>query len=328
MPRTGVKVGRVDTDKAAQTQRELETGDRKYWTPAEGRNQIRIMPPPEGEDQYFYRVGFHYGIGPDNRMFPCPKLGLARKSCFLCDESDRLMKSKDEDDIADGKELRPTKRFLITVIDIDKPKDKFQVWPVGVKAFREVNYYFSDPEWGDVSDLEEGFDFIIIRKGQNLNTEYSVRVAKKPSDFYAFLEDRLGDAYDDAMWEELPILSEFLDYPADSEMEAALNGVSSAAQGESRDKRGKDTDDDDEEDAQPKRRAAKPAVEEEEAPRRGRPAFKDEEADPDEGEEEAAPPKRRAAKEETEEEEAAPRTRTSGRTGAATGSRLRSGLRR
>lgn len=307
-----IKVGKVNTQAAAQQQHELEKGDRKYWTPSEGSNKIRIMPPPEGYDTYFFKAGFHYGIGPDNKMFACPKVGGARKNCFLCEESDRLQRSKDEEDVAEGKELRPTRKFLITVVDLDKPQDGFQVWSPGVKAFQEVNYYFSDPEWGDVSDLESGFDFIVTRKGSGMNTQYSVKVARKPSDFIEFLQKELKD-YSDDMFEDLPKLDEFVDYATDEAMEAEYLGVSSGAkksseddEGESRSRR-KSKDEDEEEDTGRGRRTSS----------RG-PAF-DDEAETNGADDEDSEDKQ--AEDEPEE-----RGRSASRSSGRTGSRLRRGL--
>ena len=296
-----LKVGKANLDHHAETERELQKGDRRYWSPVEGRNQVRIMPPSEGHEEIFSRAGFHYGIGADDRMFPCPKIGGERERCFLCTTSDRLSKSKDEDNVAEAKELRATKRFLITVVDLQKPKDGFKVWPVGIKLFREILYYFSDPDYGDVSDLEEGYDFTVIRKGSGLNTEYSIRCAKKPTNF---LED-FGEFFGEESFDDLPILEGFLEYATDTEMEATYNGTSTGT----RSQKIKDEEDEGEgeEDAPRTRRG------------RGSPDF------PDEGEE-GDKAKSRKTDDDGEGEEDAPRGR-SGRASGRTGSRLRRGLR-
>jgi len=306
-----LNVGKVNAKKAAETQHEIEKGNRRYWTPDEGRNEIRIMPPPADHDEYFSKAGFHYQVGPDNRMFPCPKLGGARRTCFLCSVSDKLKKSDDADDVAEGKELQPTKRYLMSVVDVTAPKDRFQVWTAGVKAFAEINYYFADPEWGDVSDLEEGYNFVINRKGQGLGTDYNVKIAKKPSNFVDFLEDNLGDDYSEEMFDELPVLEEFLEYPTDAEMEAAYNGVVTAARGSS-----KNEEEDEEEEEAPRVRRGSPRFADE--PEEEEPSARKKAA----AEEEEEPPARKKAAAEAEEPRA---RRTSGASGS--GSKLRKGLR-
>jgi len=295
----GPNVGTANLDKHAETERELQRGDRRYWSPVEGKNQIRIMPPPADHEAVYARAGFHYSIGPDDKMFPCPKIGGDRKSCYLCDESDRLSKSKDEDDQLDAKELRATRRFLITVVDLTKPKEGFKVWPAGIKVFREILYYFSDQDYGDVSSIADGYDFTVTRKGSGLNTEYIIRCAKKPSNFL----EEYSEFFDDDAFDDLPILEEFLTYDSDAEMEATLNGVSTGSSGRKKAKGEKDEDDPEEEDAKP---------------RRGRgPSFPDEDDDKS---------KKSKKDKDDPEEEAAPSRRSSGRS-ERTSSRLRSGLR-
>lgn len=222
-----LNVGKANVQSHADTQEELQRGDKRYWTPADGKNQIRIMPPPMGEEEIYARVGFHYQIGPDDKMFACPKTSGARKSCFLCDESDRLAKSDDEDDQADAKELRVTKRFLVTIIDLAHPQDGFKVWAVGIKLFRDILYYFSDADYGDITDLEEGFNLNLLKQGSGLNTKYNLLAGRNPSNFLDYLYDKLGqEDYDEAMFDNLPNLNEFLTFDTDAEMEAAFNGTS------------------------------------------------------------------------------------------------------
>ena len=71
--------------------RQMQQGKKQYWTPPEGKNLIRVLPPWEKtEDALFYKeVPTHYKVGPDrDRVVQCSwKLDnrnqtYAHKSCI------------------------------------------------------------------------------------------------------------------------------------------------------------------------------------------------------------------------------------------------------
>ena len=222
--------GKVDLDKAKEFADQLEKGDRNYWTPSEGKNSIRLMPPRTGVDEIKFNVGYHYNVGPDDMTFPCPRLSDNRSDCFLCTQSEELKASDDEDDQAEARELRPTKKYLLGIVDLFHPEEGVQVWPAGKKVMREIMYYFGDSDWGDISNLDDGTNLTIVRSGTGLNTEYQVKAEKKESAFPSkAVADKNPDLEEIANEDDLlPDLSVFLDFPTNAEMEAAYEGTGGA----------------------------------------------------------------------------------------------------
>lgn len=297
-------VYKLNVDKADEVAQDLEQGG-NYWVPAEGRNRIRIMPPwaedAANAGRYFFETAFHYGIGPDERTMPCPLVAKVRETCYLCGLASSLKKSSDEDDQAEAKDLFPKRKYLLNVVDLAHPEKGVQVWAAGVKAMRQVHYYVRDREYGDITDLDDGYDLIVEKTGSGLNTEYFVKAAKRSSAFPSEdLQDKnplLADVGEEG---NLTDLATFLDYASDAEMKATYEGTGKADS--------KAAAEEEEEEEEPRRAPSRRATRgrDERAPTRGRgPRFPDEEKEEPEEEEEE------------EEEEKAPAARPARRTESA-----------
>ncbi len=254
--------GKLNKDKAAKREAELERGNSRYWKPKAGKNTIRVMPPwREDVDEIGFEVGLHYGIGPDESFFPCPRLSRHKKKCFLCTMEQKLKDSSDDDDKAEAKQLRPTRRFLLNIVDMNDLESGVQVWQAGVRVYKDILSYISDSDFGDITDLEEGYDLTVIKKGEKMKTEYKVRAAKKPTPFPS--PSVLETAPDAEEWlDKLPELDKLLEFASDAEMQAAYEGLDTGTSSEDdeddrprRKSQRVEEDDDDDEDEKPKGKA-------------------------------------------------------------------------
>jgi hypothetical protein len=294
---------KLNIDKADEVAQALEGGG-NYWAVAEGRNRIRILPPWSEEaaeaGRYFFETAFHYGIGPDDRTMPCPLAAGVRDTCFLCSLANSLKKSSDEDDQAEAKDLFPKRKYLMNIVDIAHPEKGVQVWSAGVKAMRQVHYYVRDREYGDITDLEDGYDLIVEKTGSGINTEYFVKAAKRsssfPSDELVQKNPLLADIDKEGA---LTDLATFLDYPSDAEMQSVYEGTGKATA------KAAEEDEEEEEEEAPRRTSLRHLARGRAgaAPARGHgPRFPDEEEpeeEPEEEEEQEAPAARPARRTES-----------------------------
>lgn len=215
--------------------RETKTGGGDLWKPPDGDSRLRIMPPATAKQETFwFKTGTHFNVGPDESPVPCPVESGVRETCFLCRLIKRLKKGdKDEEDEAEGMGARP--RFLISIVDYADPEAGVQVWACPVTVFRQLKKYrLNEDEYGDMTDLEDGYDILLEKTGSGINTKYDAAPARKNSKFPTkellnHRDDSVAEMYQALVDEELelPDLSAVQVFPDDDRMEAIWKGVSS-----------------------------------------------------------------------------------------------------
>jgi hypothetical protein len=206
--------GKTNVNKAQEELDRVRRSEQGVWKPKDGDNLIRIMPPwDENVDTFFVQGGAHFNVGPQGKVFSCPRQSDNSAECYLCDLVDQLG-SGDEADREEAKDLRVRRSWMVNVVDLKDPGAGVKVWKAGVKAFKQLLEYIEDPDYGDITDPETGYNIKVMKSGKDLNTEYTIRCAKNPS---AFEHTDLLDALID--------LSTFLNYEPEATMAAAYNGV-------------------------------------------------------------------------------------------------------
>lgn len=171
--------------RARKEQADKSSGGSNYefWTPKDGKNTIRILPPAEGKDVFWAEGFVHFNVGPDNKLVTCPTTFGKNKKCPVCESIEKLKNSKNKDDQTLANKMRKTQRIYMNIIDrdADDDEDKVQVMGCGASIFKDVLDMVCDPDWGDITDFETGRDVTITKKGKGLKTEYSTLGKPKSS---------------------------------------------------------------------------------------------------------------------------------------------------
>jgi hypothetical protein len=158
------------------------SNDVQMFTPSEGDNNIRILPPTWDHAKHFgYDVYMHYDIGPDGAQYLCLDK-MEGKPCPICEE--RLVATeKGDTEYAD--KLKPGKRVLVYVIDRDKEKEGVKLWSMSWTIDRDLCALAVDKRTGElyaIDDPEDGYDVSFERKGTGLTTKYlGLQVARRSS---------------------------------------------------------------------------------------------------------------------------------------------------
>lgn len=163
----------------------------------EGETKLRVLPPWSEEGVWYRKTHEHpaYVNGFFNPV-ACPKK-MAESDCPFCDESDRLYKLGGEANVEAAKKFRWSTKFFMNVVVHDSPDKErgnlnygVQVLKVGKKILDQILNYDQDASegWGDITDLNKGYDLKITRRGKDqYNTEYTVMAAKNATDIEAEL---------------------------------------------------------------------------------------------------------------------------------------------
>lgn len=179
-----------------------------------GRNAVRILPPPKGQETPFRTVFQHFIKGPDKKLkvvINCPMKEL-KAYCPICDRAEALKHSLVQADKDAAKELQPKQTFMCYAIHRSPGKGEKAMGvlrlPYGVYSkvlnlrndvdvidgFEESTGQEVDRGVGvDPTHPIYGFDIIIEKSGQGFQTKYEtkpqmLRLGKSPA-----IEDASGD---------------------------------------------------------------------------------------------------------------------------------------
>lgn len=137
----------------------------KFWSPQEGVQTIRILPTGDGDP--FKSFFFHYGFGKESIL--CPK-GNFGDPCPICDFVQKLYNDKDEESREMASKMVKKQRFFSPVLVRGDEKDGPKIWGYSKSTYQFLIETVLNPEYGDVTDLEEGVD---------IDLEYGKKSGKK-----------------------------------------------------------------------------------------------------------------------------------------------------
>ena len=196
----------------------------------QGKNVRRILWP-KGDSDIFYSEGFlHFNLGEDgNTVVTCPKTFGSKERCPICEYVEELQKSKNKEDAKLASKLKATRKIYVNTISRDDDEETPKVLPIGVTVLKGLLEAICDPDYGDITDPDEGRDVTITRKGEGMKTEYSVLIKPKAS----IVSDELSAS---EIEDEMTDLDSLFVKKSYEELQDVLNGESL------------DDEDDDEED--------------------------------------------------------------------------------
>lgn len=147
--------------------------DAQFYTPREGDNTVRILPPPPDSDWGHYGINIvgHYDIGADSSAYLCLDK-MRGEPCPICEERARAT-AAGEEDLADA--LRPGYRVGIYVIDRAQESKGPLLWNMAGGLDKDITKLCIHPKTGEVlpvDDPDDGYDLIFSREGQGLKTKY------------------------------------------------------------------------------------------------------------------------------------------------------------
>ena len=134
-------------------------GNSPFFRPQEGEQDIRIVPSPDGDP--FKEVYFHYNLPDHKGGILCPKRNDG-EACPICEFASSLWKeytdTKDEATKELAKQLFVRPRYFSPVVVRGKESEGVKYYGYGKKAYEMLLGYVLDPEYGDITDLDEGTD--------------------------------------------------------------------------------------------------------------------------------------------------------------------------
>lgn len=154
-------------------------GDFTFYRLSDGDNLIRLLPPWKEGVSFYKELRQHYGVGVDKKQVLC--LRMKGEECPICEFVSALYQSGDPDDAEMAGNLSASTRYNFNVIARSDEAAGPQILTTGPLIFRDFLRFIVDPDWGDLTDPEQGFDITINRTGKGLHTKYAVTPKRNPS---------------------------------------------------------------------------------------------------------------------------------------------------
>ncbi len=128
-----------------------------FWRPNDGENNIRIVPTSDGDP--FKERWFHYNVAKGG--FLCPKRNFGEE-CSVCDFGNKLWNEGTEESKSQAKDLFAKQRFFSPVLVRGEEGEGVKVWGYGKMAYQKLLNIVLDPDYGDITDADDGNDLKIL----------------------------------------------------------------------------------------------------------------------------------------------------------------------
>lgn len=204
-------------------------GTSKLWKPNEGKQTIRLVPYRYQMEFPFIELYFHYELpGEPNYLSPISftdenEIGddsLVDRRDPIAEFAEEVRRNRGQEGYEMWKTLYPKQRTFAPVVVRGEEDQGVRFWGFGKTIFEELLEKFADPDWGDLSDPQEGRDIKVtyIPRAQS-DTNYpktKINVSPKQTPL-AEDEEQLKSFYDSQVR-----ITEVFDVPTEDELEEAL----------------------------------------------------------------------------------------------------------
>ena len=143
--------------KAKRDALENRNGKSVFWRPDDGETTIRIVPTSDGDP--FKEYWFHYNLG-KNPGFLSPKKNFGEDDP-LNDFVRQLYREGSDESIRMAKDLSARQRFFSPVLVRGEEDKGVRLLGFGKTAYKELLNLVLNPEYGDITDVNEGTDLTI-----------------------------------------------------------------------------------------------------------------------------------------------------------------------
>ena len=151
--------------KLAQLRGEFDAngnGNSVWFRPDDGDTDIRIIPTPDGD--LLKEMFFHYNVGEHRGGILCPKRNFG-EHCPICEFASALWREGSDNNDEESKKLAKSlfvrQRYFSPVVVREREEEGIKVYGYGKTAYELLLGYILDPEYGDITDIQEGTDITL-----------------------------------------------------------------------------------------------------------------------------------------------------------------------
>ena len=177
--------------KLATLRGENTNGNSVWFKPDEGDTDIRIVPTNDGDP--LKEMFFHYNVGDHRGGILCPKRNFG-EHCPICEFASTLWREGSDNNDEESKKLAKSlfvrTRYFSPVVVRGREEEGIKVYGYGKQAYELLLGYILDPEYGDVTDIQEGTDITLTYTKPTKPGAYPQTNLKMRRNTSALLEDK------------------------------------------------------------------------------------------------------------------------------------------
>jgi len=166
-------------------------GNSVWFKPDEGDTDIRIVPTNDGDP--LKEMFFHYNVGDHRGGILCPKRNFG-EGCPICEFASSLWREGSDNNDEESKKLAKSlfvrTRYFSPVVVRGREEEGIKVYGYGKQAYELLLGYILDPEYGDVTDIQEGTDITLTYTKPTKPGAYPQTNLKMRRNTSALLEDK------------------------------------------------------------------------------------------------------------------------------------------
>lgn len=159
----------------------------KFWKPSDGEHRVRIIPYKYNKENPFIELKFYYYRQPDGstKTFLSPSVNSNPDPVLEFCEKLRATGTKENWILS--KSYEPKLRTYVPVIVRGQEDQGVKFWGFGRQVYEAILEKMSNPDIGDITDLESGNDLIVKftktpPSGKKFpETKVDVRIKKTPA---------------------------------------------------------------------------------------------------------------------------------------------------
>ena len=205
----------------------------ELWKPAPGKHTIRLVPYKFNKENPFIELYFHYNV--NNKTYLSP-MSFGRPDPIV-EFADKLKRMGDKEDWKAAKKMEPKLRTFVPVLVRGEEGEGVKFWGFGKTVYQEILGYMADPDYGDITDPNEGRDITVeVVSAEDSGTSYpvtTIRVkpketplatSKEDTDKYLNSQKEITELYSELTYAELKnVLEGWLNPSAASDEEKSVS---------------------------------------------------------------------------------------------------------
>lgn len=126
----------------------------------DGTNSVRILPPKEEDMDFYAMTKLHRVPQQDGTVKNIHCRQVHGEQCPICNLYYSLWKEPTKDETL-ARQIKGRDRYYMNVVD--RESGEVKILSVGIILFKKIIAAMVDPDYGDITDVEEGHDFKIIK---------------------------------------------------------------------------------------------------------------------------------------------------------------------
>ena len=134
----------------------------KFYQIPEGSNAVRILPWKDDDKEFYAETKIHRVPGPDGNVKNIHCRKIHGENCPMCDLYYALWKTGRKEDEDMARQIKPRARYYMNILD--RESGDVKILSVGVILFKKIIGAMLDEDFGDITDVETGHDFKIVKE--------------------------------------------------------------------------------------------------------------------------------------------------------------------